>query len=206
MNTKLLIAVTAAAGLALAGAARAQTPANPKPSAVEPGAYKVEPSHTRVLFTVSHMGFTNWYGDFTGASGTLTLDPKNPAAASLQVTVPVGSVSTTNAKLDGELKAADWLDADRFPAASFKSTKVTPKGTGMADVTGDMTLHGVTKPVTLHVKFNGAGVNPLDKAYTAGFEAHGTIKRSDFGVTKYVPLIGDTVELTLSGAFEKPTS
>ncbi len=202
--SKTLLAATA--GLTLAGAAQAQTPANPKPAAVEPGAYKVEPSHTRVLFTVSHMGFTNWYGDFTGASGTLTLDPKNPAAASLTVSLPIASVSTTNAKLDGELKAADWLDADHFPQASFKSTKVTPKGTGMADVTGDMTLHGVTKPVTLHVKFNGAGVNPLDKAYTAGFEAHGTIKRSDFGVTKYVPLIGDTVELTLSGAFEKPTS
>ena len=202
--------VTAASCLLLAGAAgsrvSAQTPANPNPSAVQPGAYKVEPSHTRVLFTVSHMGFTKWYGDFTGASGALTLDPKNPAAATLQVSLPIASVSTTNAKLDGELKAADWLDAGHFPLATFKSTVVTPKGTGMADVTGDMTLHGVTKPVTLHVTFNGAGVNPLDKAYTAGFEAHGTIKRSDFGVTKYVPLIGDTVELTLSGAFEKPTS
>lgn len=198
--------ILAATGLMLAGAAQAQTPANPNPSAVQPGAYKVEPSHTRVLFTVSHMGFTNWYGDFTGASGTLTLDPKNPAAASLTVSLPVASVSTTNAKLDGELKAADWLDAARFPQAGFKSTKVTPVGTGAADVTGDLTLHGVTKPLTLHVKFNGAGINPLDKAYTAGFEARGTIKRSDFGVTKYVPLIGDTVELTLSGAFEKPAS
>ncbi len=192
--------------LLLAGAAQAQTPANTSPAAVQPGAYKVEPGHTRVLFSVSHMGFTKWYGDFTGASGTLTLDPKNPAAASLAVTLPVASVSTTNAKLDGELKAADWLDAERFPRASFKSTAVTPKGPGTADVTGDLTLHGVTRPLTLHVTFNGAGVNPLDKAYTAGFEAHGTIKRSDFGVTKYVPLIGDDVDLTLSGAFEKPAS
>ena len=198
--------ILAAGGLMLAGAAQAQSPANPNPSTVQPGAYKVEPSHTRVLFTVSHMGFTDWYGDFTGASGTLTLDPKNPAAASLTVDLPIASVSTTNAKLDGELKAADWLDAAHFPQADFKSTKVTPVGTGAADVTGDLTLHGVTKPLTLHVTFNGAGVNPLNKAYTAGFQAHGTIKRSDFGVTKYVPVIGDAVELTLSGAFVKPGS
>ena len=204
MTRHVTVAAAVLVHLGLAGAAWAQVPANPDPAAVQPGAYRIEPSHTRVLFSVSHMGFTTWYGDFTGASGTLTLDPSNPAAASLRVSVPVASVSTTNAKLDGELRAADWLDAEHFPQASFTSTKVTPKGTGLADVTGDMTLHGVTRPVTLHVKFNGAGINPLDKAYTAGFEAHGTIKRSDFGVTKYVPLIGDDVDLTLSGAFEKP--
>ena len=83
------------------------------------------------------------------------------------------------------------------------SRTVTSTGAGRADVLGDFTLHGVTKPLVLHVRFNGAGVNPLDKSYTAGFEARGAFKRSAYGVSTYVPLVGDDVELTLSGAFEK---
>ncbi len=170
---------------------------------VEAGAYAVEPDHTRILFSVSHMGFTTYFGNFTGASGSLTLDPKSAAASALDVSVPVDSVSTTNAKLDGELKSDAWFDAAKYPTITFKSTKVTRAGADTAKVNGDLTLHGVTKPVTLTVTFNGAGTNPLDKKYTAGFEATGKIKRSDFGVTKYVPLIGDSVDLTISGAFEK---
>lgn len=173
------------------------------PSAVQPGAYKVEPNHTRVLFAVSHMGFSTWYGDFSGASGALQLDPARPAQSRVEVTVPTASVATTNAVLDGELKSADWFDAARYPTISFKSRQVTVTGPGRADVAGDLTLHGVTRPVTLHARFNAAGVNPLDKAYTVGFEVSGKIKRSDFGVTKYVPVVGDDVDLIISGAFEK---
>ncbi len=178
-------------------------PANKNPSAVHAGAYAIEPVHTRVLFAVSHMGFTTWYGDFTRASGSLTLDPKHPAAARLEIELPIASVSTTNARLDSELKGSDWFDAAHFPVARFVSTKVVPHGARRADVTGDLTLHGVTRPVTLHVTFNGAGVNPLDKMYTAGFEARGVIHRSAFGVTKYVPLVGDNVDLIISAAFEQ---
>jgi polyisoprenoid-binding protein YceI len=172
------------------------------PSAVHPGAYTVEPTHTRVLFSVSHMGFTTWYGNFTGASGALTLTPAKPAASTLEVTVPVASVSTTNAKLDEELKAADWLDAAKYPNATFTASKITASG-GTAKVAGTLSLHGVTKPVVFTVKFNGAGINPLDKAYTVGFEVRGHIKRSNFGVTKYVPLVGDEVDLIISAAFEQ---
>ena len=110
--------------------------------------------------------------------------------------------STTNEKLDGELRGDQWLDAGKFPDAHFVSRTVTETGPNSADVLGDLTLHGVTKPVTLHVSFNGAGTNPIDKAYTVGFDARGTIKRSDFGVTKYVPLVGDEVDLIISAAFE----
>ena len=172
------------------------------PSAVKAGTYAVEPTHTRIAFAVSHMGFTTWFGDFTGASGTLTLNPAKPAASTLTVTVPIASVSTTNAKLDGELKEADWLDAAKYPAATFTVNRISASG-GNAKVAGTLTLHGVTKPVVFAVKFNGAGVNPLDKAYTVGFEVRGMIKRSDFGVTKYVGLIGDDVSLIISAAFEK---
>jgi polyisoprenoid-binding protein YceI len=173
------------------------------PATVDAGAYSVEPYHTRVLFSVSHMGFSTWYGDFTGASGTLTLDPKAVAKSAIEIKVPVASVSTTNAKLDGELKSDQWLDAGKYPDMTFKSDKVVATGKDTADVEGQLTLHGVTKPVTLHATFNGAGVNVMDKHYTVGFEAKGRIKRSDFGVKTYVPLIGDEVDLILSAAFEK---
>lgn len=177
--------------------------ANKDPAAVQSGNYGVEPIHTRVLFAVSHLGFTTWYGNFTHVTGTLSLNPRDPTACKFDITLPIASVTTTNAKLDSELKSAQWLDAAKFPTAHFVSTKVVATGAGSADVSGDLTLHGVTKPLTLHVTFNGAGVNPLDKNYTAGFDARGTIHRSDFGVTKYVPLVGDDVELIISAAFER---
>ena len=85
----------------------------------------------------------------------------------------------------------------------FKAEKITTTGKDTANVTGDLTLHGVTKPVTLKVKFNGAGVNVLDKKYTVGFDATGKIQRSDFGVKTYIPLIGDDLDLIISAAFER---
>jgi polyisoprenoid-binding protein YceI len=192
--------------IALGLAAPALAAAASNPAAVSPGAYKVEPTHTRVLFAVSHMGFTTWYGDFTGASGALQLDPQAPARSHVEVSVPTASVTSTNAKLDGELKGPDWLDAARFPTMTFRSRQVTPTGPNTADVAGDLTLHGVTRPVTLQARFNAAGANPLDNAYTVGFEVSGKIKRSDFGVAKYVPLVGDEVDLIISAAFEKQGS
>ena len=204
MNSKIYAALVAASLTVTSAIALAQPPMElvRDPAAVQSGAYDVEPLHTRVLFSVSHMGFTTWYGEFTGVSGSLNLDPKKPAGSALEIHIPVATVSTTNAKLDGELKSDAWLDATQFPEIVFKSTKVTETGKDTAKVAGDLTFHGVTKPVTLSVKFNGAGNNPLDKKYTAGFEVSGQIKRSDFGVKTYVPLIGDDVDLIISAGFE----
>ena len=179
-------------------------PANPEPAAVIAGIYSVEPTHTRVQFTVSHMGFTNWYGDFTGASGSLRIDPKQIAVSKLEISIPAASVSTTNAVLDAELKSADWFDASRFPTIRFVSTAVKSTGPGTADITGDLTFHGITRPVVLAARFNGAGINPIDKAYTLGFDATTTIKRSEWGVKAYVPIIGDETVLRISAAFESP--
>ncbi len=170
---------------------------------VEAGTYKVEPNHTRVTFGVSHMGFTTYYGDFTKPSGTVMLDPEKPDASRFDVTVATDSVMVPNDKLLGELKSDQWLDAAKYPEVTYKSTKVVRTGPDTAKVTGDFTLHGVTRPLTLDVKFNGAGTNPLDKAYTAGFDATGKIRRSDYGVKTYVPLIGDEVDIRISAAFEK---
>lgn len=167
------------------------------------GAYTVEPGHTQVIFSLLHMGFTPYTGIFSKVTGTLKLDASHPAKSQLDVTVPVSSLQTTSDVLTGELAQADWFNAAKYPTAHFVSTSVTPTGHDDATIVGNFTLHGVTKPVTLHAHFVGSGTNPLDKHYTVGFEATGMLKRSDFGVSKYVPLVGDDVTLTIAGAFEK---
>jgi polyisoprenoid-binding protein YceI len=189
-------------GFAATDAALAQQVASPDPASVKAGTYKIDPYHTQAGFSVSHFGFTNFSGVFSGASGSLVLDPAKPSAAKLQVAIPIQSVQTTVAKLDEELKGDQWFDAAKFPTATFTSTRVALSGKDTATIAGNLTLHGVTKAITLQAHFIGAGVNPLDKAFTAGFEATGTIKRSDFGVKTYVPLVGDDVHLTIAGAFE----
>ena len=171
------------------------------PSTVKAGSYALETSHARVAFAVDHMGFSTWYGDFSGTKGSLTLDPANVAASKLDITIPAASVTTTNAIVDKELKA--WFAVEKFPNITFKSTTVTSTGKDTAKVTGDLTFHGVTKPVTLDVKFHGAGSNPMSKAYTVGFDATGSLNRSDYGVKKYVPIVGDKIDLFISAPFEK---
>jgi polyisoprenoid-binding protein YceI len=198
------VAAVALAAVVAAGAAMAQPPApNRDPAQVQPGAYKVEPAHTRILFSVSHMGFTDYFGQFNGASGKLELNPANPAASSVSVSIPTDSVDANNSVLTGELKSPEWFDAAKFPTITFTSTKVTPTGKDTARIDGDLTFHGVTRPVSLEAKFNASGPNPLNKKYTVGFNAKGQLKRSEFGQKTYVPLIGDEVTLTISAAFEK---
>jgi polyisoprenoid-binding protein YceI len=168
----------------------------------KPGSYKVESYHTQVGFSISHFGFTNYSGLFSGATGSLQLDPAKLGTSKLDISIPVDSVTTTVSKLTDELKGDQWFDTAKFPKATFVSTQVVPTAEGVT-VTGNFTLHGITKPVVLHVRFIGAGVNPIDKAYTVGFEATGTIKRSDFGVKTYLPAVGDEVQLSIAGAFEQ---
>jgi polyisoprenoid-binding protein YceI len=139
----------------------------------------------------------------SNASGELKLDPKSLAATSVSVTVPVDSVQTTVGKLDGELKSDQWLDAGKHPNMIFHSTKITRTGPTTAAIDGELTLHGATHPLTLKARFVGAGVNPLDKSYTVGFSATGVVKRSDYGVKTYIPLISDDVELNINAAFNK---
>jgi polyisoprenoid-binding protein YceI len=199
-----MVAGAVAAFLSLSTAALdalAQT-ATPTLGSVKAGTYKVESYHTQVGFSLSHFGFTNYAGLFSGATGSLQLDPTHLTAAKLDVTIPVQSITTTIPQLTDELKGAQWFDTAKFPSATFTSTKVVSSSNGEATITGNLTLHGVTKPVVLHAHFLGAGVNPIDKAYTVGFEATTTIKRSEFGVSTYVPAVGDDVQLTIAGAFE----
>ena len=193
------LALAAASSLLLSASAFAQAVTDP--STVKAGNYTLESSHARVVFALDHMGFSTWYGDFSGTKGSLTLDPAKVSASKLEITIPAASVTTTNAIVDKELKA--WFEVDKFPNITFKSTAVVSTGKDSAKVTGDLTFHGVTKPITLDVKFHGAGANPMSKAYTVGFDATASLKRSDYGVSKYVPVVGDKVDLYISAPFEK---
>ena len=204
MKTRLLTAAAATAVVALSSLAPqvvAQQIASKDPQAVKAGTYKVEPAHTQLGFSISHFGFSDFSGLFSGASGTLELDPNKLSIAKLDVSVPVQSVLTTVPPLTEALKGDQWFDSAKFPNATFVSTKVTKTGGDTATILGDLTLHGVTKPVTLNARLIGSGTNPLDKSFTVGFEATGTIKRGDFGIKQYLPLLGDDVALKIDGAF-----
>ncbi len=192
----LLLAATGLSGSAFAQASKDVT-------AVQAGTFAVDPDHTQVFWAVSHLGFSEYQGRFDKVTGSLVLDPKTPANDKLDVTIPVDGINTPSTKLNGELASEQWFDAKQFPTITFKSTKVVATGKDAAKVTGDLTMHGVTKPVTLDVKFLGAGPNPMFKVYTLGFLATGEIKRTDFGVKQYAPYIGDETRLTLNGAFLK---
>jgi polyisoprenoid-binding protein YceI len=207
MKQRFFLPALAAAALVLPACTQILMAAAPAPTTdpakVKPGTYAVEPHHTQVSFSVLHMGFTYYSGVFSDASGSLALTPKKPGSMVVSISVPVGSVATTSTKLNEELTSADWLDAAHYPTMVFRSSKVTLTGKTTADIDGLLTLHGVTKPLTLHATFVGAGMNILDKKETVGFQLSGALKRSDFGVSKYVPLIGDAVTLNIAAAFEK---
>jgi polyisoprenoid-binding protein YceI len=200
-----LLATSAVAQLSAQPSTQAPmpVPGTPDASRVAAGNYAVEPSHTQIIFAVDHMGFSIFRGFLSQASGTLTIDPAKLSATQLSVTLPVSSIHTTSAKLDEELNSADWLGTQQFPTATFVSTKVTLGPQGAAMIEGNLTLHGVTKPARLLAHFRGAGANPMSKATTIGFDGRMTIDRSQFGVTKYVPLVSDHVEVTIAAAFEK---
>ncbi len=201
--TARLIAAAVAATLAAAPATANASEYVRDPAKVHAGRYAVEPEHTEVLFAISHFGFSTYYGRFAEASGTLLFDPATPANSTLAISVPAGTVSTASEKLNGILKSVGWFEAAQFPAMTFRSTKVTVTGADRGIVVGNLTLRGVTRPLTLEVSFDGAGVDPADSKYTIGFDATGTLKRSDFGISTFTPFIGDEVRLILSGAFVK---
>ena len=177
-------------------------------SRVTAGNYAADPRHTLIGWRVDHFGFNDYFGLFGDVSGTLSLDPKNPNASKVDITIPVSKVVTANAGLTQHLlkpaeagKSADFFGA--APAdARFVSTSVVAKGT-TAKITGNLTLNGVTRPVTLDTRFSGAGANPYSKKETVGFHATTTIKRSEFNVAGALPLVSDAVRLDITVAFEK---
>ena len=157
--------------------------------------YKLEPTHSSVTFQYTHFGFSHPTGKFMNAVGSVNLDKADPSKSSVEVSFDIAGVNTGVPALDNHLKSPDFFDAAKFPTATFKSTKVEVTGKDTAKVTGDLTIHGVTKPVTLNVKLNKLDVHPMMKKEDAGFTATATIKRSDFGVGNYVPAVSDQLDL-----------
>jgi polyisoprenoid-binding protein YceI len=178
-------------------AQNATLPGTPDVSRVKAGTYTVDPGHTQILFEVNHLGFTHFTGMFGGVTGTVTLDPANPGAASVSINIPVDKVLTTSPGLTAHLLTADFFDAKQFPTATFRSTSVTVSGS-TAKIVGNLTIRGVTKPVTLDTRLIGAGTQPMSGAPAVGFAATTKIKRSDFGVSYGLPMVPDEVNLTIN--------
>ncbi|PCD03146.1 hypothetical protein COC42_01620 [Sphingomonas spermidinifaciens] len=206
-KTLAIVAVAIAAPLAAQSAAP-QLPGQKDPSRVTAGTYKTDPGHSLIEWEVNHFGFNDYFGLFGDVGGTLVLDPKNPAAAKLDVTIPVSKVVTASAGLNDHLLRAgkDGGKPDFFgpnPAdARYVSQHIIVKGTE-ATIHGNLTLNGVTKPVTVEAEFVGAGANPMSKKETVGFHGEATIKRSEFGIGYAVPMVSDEVSIDVTVAFEK---
>ncbi|MDF7774387.1 YceI family protein [Sphingomonas sp. AOB5] len=205
-------ALAIVAALAVAAPVIAQqdpgTPGAKDASRVTAGTYAADPTHTLVGWRVNHFGFNDYFGLIGDVSGTLVLDPKNPNAATVDITIPVSKILTASEGLNKHLlkpaeagKSADFFGAT--PAdARFVSKRVAASGT-KAVITGDLTLNGVTREVALDAEFTGAGANPYNKKETVGFEATAKVKRSDFNIAYGIPLVSDEVELNITVAFEK---
>ncbi|MDB5455035.1 MAG: hypothetical protein JWP92_620 [Caulobacter sp.] len=179
------------------------------PAEMKAGTYALDKTHASVTAKLLHMGLSNYTFRFTTLDANFTYDPKAPADSKLTVTVAPGSVDTATGadafgkKFNAELAGEGWLEADKFPTATFTSTAVDIGDGHKGTVTGDLTLHGVTKPVVLDVTFNGSGAGMIPGSYRAGFSASTVIKRSDFGIKKYVPLVGDDVTLNIEVEFAR---
>jgi polyisoprenoid-binding protein YceI len=169
---------------------------------VTAGTYQTDPLHSLVGYRVNHLGFNDYFGVFGDVTGTLVLDPDNLNAAKVDVTIPLSGLTNASAKLTEHMNGKDFFDSAQFPSVRFVSTKVTAEGRS-ALITGDLTIRGVTKSVTLDAEFTGAGTNTYNKMDTVGFEATTAIKRSDFGMGYGLPFVSDEVRLGITVAFEK---
>ncbi len=170
-------------------------------AAEPPATFKVDPVHSHVAFRIRHL-ISKVSGDFKDFTGTITGDPKNPAAASVTFTIKSASIDTQNAQRDADLKSPNFFDVEKYPEITFKSTKIVPKGGDKYDVTGTFSMHGVTKELTLPVTFSGLAKDPWGNE-RAGFSVTTTLDRKDYGITwnkildQGGTLVGDDVEITI---------
>jgi len=188
-------------------------PAIPIKTDVPAGEYRLDKTHASLIFRVNHLGFSFYTSRFTDFDATLQLDPAKPTATTLEAKVDAHSLALENPPpgfLDA-LRGPDWLDTAKYPDIIFRSTAITLTAPDTADITGDLTLHGVTKPVTLSAKFNGGYVgHAMDPNARIGFSAQGTFNRSDFGIAFGVPEpgstmgVGDEVEVLIEAEFTGP--
>ncbi len=159
--------------------------------------YNIDQSHSALIFKAHHLGAGHVYGMFTEMSGSIVHDAANPAASSIDLTVKTDSLTTHAGQRDTHLKSPDFFNSKQFPKITFKSKSVTKVDDKSMNVTGDLTIHGVTKPVTAKVTHTGTGKDPTG-ATIIGFETAFTIKRSDYGITYWIPQIDDEIPLIIS--------
>lgn len=161
--------------------------------------YQIDPVHSSVEFSVRHI-FSRVPGEFTDFSGTIVYDPDRVENASVQATIQTTSVNTNNGSRDNHLRSPDFFEVAKYPEITFKGTKVEKEGNRLL-VTGDLTMHGITKSAVLPVEILGVGTHPMSNAPVAGFSAELTLKRSDFGINNWTDaagVLGDEVKITLN--------
>ena len=206
-------ALTAVLGGALATSATAADVPEPGTGPIPAGSYTLDKPHASLIFKVNHAGFSHWTARFTTFDAQLQFDPAKPAADQVTVTIDPASITPDNPPpgFVAALQGAQWLNAGQFPQITYKSTRVEAVGKNGIRITGDMTLHGTTKPVVLEATFNGGYIgHPMDPHARIGFSAHGTLKRSEFGIAYGIPPpgstmgVGDTVEFIIEAEFSGP--
>jgi polyisoprenoid-binding protein YceI len=158
--------------------------------------YTIDPNHTSATFSFQHLGFSTFYGKIPAARGTIVLD-REQKTGSADITFEIDDISTGVDKFDDHLESADFFDEDKYPTATFKASQITFKGDEPSELTGDLTIKGNTKPVTLKITSFNCGDHPMTKEPACGANATAKIKRSDFGLDKYVPAVSDEVELII---------
>lgn len=168
------------------------------PALAAPEKYTLDASHSQIVFSYNHLGFSTTYGMFSGFEGTIMFDQEAPANSSVAVTFPVKSMLTGWEKRFGHFMAADFFDAADDEMVSFTSTSIEITGEKTAKITGDLSLNGTTKSVVLEAVFNQAGNHPMAGKPWAGFDATTTLLRSDYGLGKFAPYVSDEVPLMIS--------
>lgn len=159
--------------------------------------YVIDKPHTQIIFIADHLGFSHSVGKFTDYAGGFIFDTVDPAKSSAEITINTASVELNDTKWNDHMKNADFFNVEKFPTMTFKSTKIEKTGEKTGKITGDLTLLGVTKPVTLDVVHNNSARHPFSGKFVSGFSATGKIKRSDFGMNYGLPAIGDDVTLMI---------
>jgi polyisoprenoid-binding protein YceI len=159
--------------------------------------YEFDKSHTNIVFFVSHLGFSNMVGVFTDYDGTFTFDSKKPEESTINVTIKPAGIRTSSTGLDEHLQKPDYFNVAQFPEVTFKSTGIKVTGEKTGEVTGNLTMLGVTKPVVLNVTFNKTDRHPYTQDLVAGFSASATVKRSEFGMKSGLPMVGDDVKIMI---------
>lgn len=160
------------------------------------GRYVIDPTHTFPTFEISHLGFSTFRGRFDRTEGIITYDPEQ-RTGSAEVTIDVASVSTGVQKLDNHLLNEDFFDAAKYPNITFKSSQFRFEGDRLVEVEGDLTMHGVTRPVTLQVSSLSCKPHPLKAVWACGADVTATLRRSDWGISKYSPNIGENVTVKI---------